>query len=165
MHEPCADYSPEHATGKLRSVAPQSDFITDTGATLVTHSEVTDGNQLGPRKLVRPKLPLRVSRDRNSGWRGESPMLSHQAPASLAPFGCESSNAECFYFQKQMQTQTLMVFVLEDGEHIEGYIEWYDRNAVKIRNGSRTLIYKSAIKYLYKAGDVQSSFDGLKRVR
>jgi sRNA-binding regulator protein Hfq len=46
-----------------------------------------------------------------------------------------------------------MVFVLEDGQHIEGYIEWYDRNCIKVKNGGRILIYKSSIKYLYKAAD------------
>ena len=66
----------------------------------------------------------------------------------------ESSHAEVFYFQKQIQSQTLMVFVLEDGEHIEGHIEWYDREAIKVRHGgARTLIYKSGIKYLYKASE------------
>ncbi len=65
-----------------------------------------------------------------------------------------SSHAEAFYFQKQMQAQTVMVFMLEDGERIEGAIEWYDTNTIKVRHGSvRTLIYKSAIKYLYKAGE------------
>jgi sRNA-binding regulator protein Hfq len=52
-----------------------------------------------------------------------------------------------------MQTQTLMVFILEDGERIEGYIEWYDRDAIKVKNHTRTLIYKSSIKYLYKASE------------
>ena len=46
-----------------------------------------------------------------------------------------------------------MCFVLDDGEKIEGYIEWFDRNAIKIRNSTRILIYKSSIKYLYKAGE------------
>ena len=47
-----------------------------------------------------------------------------------------------------------MIFVLEDGEQIEGTIEWYDRNAIKVRHGGlRTLIYKAGIKYLYKAAD------------
>jgi len=47
-----------------------------------------------------------------------------------------------------------MVFVLEDGQQIEGYIEWYDRNCIKVRQGGgRTLIYKSSIKYLHKAAD------------
>ena len=47
-----------------------------------------------------------------------------------------------------------MIFLLEDGEQIEGTIEWYDRNAIKVRQGTvRTLIYKAGIKYLYKAAD------------
>ncbi|QNI34923.1 RNA chaperone Hfq [Alloacidobacterium dinghuense] len=70
----------------------------------------------------------------------------------------ESTHAEAFYFQKQAQTQTQMVFILEDGERIEGYIEWYDRNAIKVRNHTRTLIYKSSIKYLYKANENQTRF-------
>jgi sRNA-binding regulator protein Hfq len=61
--------------------------------------------------------------------------------------------AELFYLQKQIQSQTPMVVVLEDGEHVEGCIEWYDRNAIKVRGRSKTLIYKSAIKYMYKLGD------------
>lgn len=69
--------------------------------------------------------------------------------------GHESTHAEAFYFQKQAQTQTLMVFVLEDGEHIEGYIEWYDSDVIKVKSHSRTLIYKSSIKYLYKANEGQ----------
>ena len=49
-----------------------------------------------------------------------------------------------------------MMFVLEDGEHIEGVIEWYDSNAIKIRNSSRILIYKSSIKYMCKVGENSS---------
>ena len=61
--------------------------------------------------------------------------------------------AELFYLQKQIQSQTPMVVVLEDGERIEGCIEWYDRNTIKVRGKSKVLIYKSAIKYMYKLGD------------
>jgi len=61
--------------------------------------------------------------------------------------------AELFYLQKQIQSQTPMVIVLEDGEHIEGTIEWYDRNSMKVRGRAKTLVYKSAIKYMYKLGD------------
>ena len=46
-----------------------------------------------------------------------------------------------------------MVVVLEDGEIIEGCIEWYDRNSIKVRGRAKTLIYKSAIKYMYKLGE------------
>jgi len=115
-------------------------------------------NVIGPRKLVRPTLPARARRDRS--WHAS-------IAASASPQ--ESSHAESFYFQKQVQAQTPMVFVLEDGEKIEGCIEWYDRHAIKVRctssprpNGSRStdlvtraLIYKSSIKYLYKASENQ----------
>lgn len=97
-------------------------------------------------------MSMRALKDGAYGMRGESPLLAHQAVMSTAPAD-DASHAEAFYFQKQMQMQTLMAFVLEDGEVIEGYIEWYDRYAIKVRNGSRTLIYKSGIKYLYKVGE------------
>jgi sRNA-binding regulator protein Hfq len=108
----------------------------------------------GPRKLVRPTLSSKLP-ERRPRARRETPLSSHQA-AIGAPGYASSSHAEAFYFQKQMQAQTLMVFVLQDGERIEGAIEWYDTATIKVRNGSvRTLIYKSAIKYLHKAGEGQ----------
>jgi len=125
-------------------------------------------NVIGPRKLVRPTLPARALRDRRFERRDE-PTLSWHAMAAASSAAQESSHAESFYFQKQVQAQTPMIFVLEDGEKIEGCIEWYDRHAIKVRctasprpNGSRgtdlvtrALIYKSCIKYLYKAGENQ----------
>jgi sRNA-binding regulator protein Hfq len=67
--------------------------------------------------------------------------------------GATHRQAELFYLQKQIQSQTPMVIVLEDGERLEGCIEWYDRGALKIRGRSKMLIYKSAIKYMYKLGE------------
>jgi len=61
--------------------------------------------------------------------------------------------AELFYLQKQIQSQTPMVIVLEDGERIEGCIEWYDRGVLKVRGRAKVLVYKSAIKYMYKLGE------------
>jgi hypothetical protein len=122
-------------------------------------------NILGPRKLIRPTLEAHGLRNRRF-TRREQPILQWHSGAPLAGSALESSHAEAFYFQKQVQTQTPMVFVLEDGEKIEGCIEWYDRNAIKVRCSSirstgprpgdaatRALIYKSSIKYLYKAGE------------
>jgi sRNA-binding regulator protein Hfq len=63
-------------------------------------------------------------------------------------------SAEVFYLQKQVQSQTPMVIVLEDGEQIDGVIEWYDRHCLKIRGRDRVLVYKSAIKYMYKHGEM-----------
>jgi sRNA-binding regulator protein Hfq len=101
----------------------------------------------GPRKLVRPRLAEKLP--------GKQ-LESRRPPAPVAPT-YHASHAEVFYFQKQMQAQTPLVFVLDDGERIEGIIEWYDLNAVKVRHLTRTLIYKSSIKYIYKAGETQGS--------
>lgn len=74
-------------------------------------------------------------------------------PGYAAEQEVPQSHAEVFYLQKQIQTQTPMIILLEDGETIEGCIEWYDRNTLKVRGRSKTLVYKSAIKYMYKVGE------------
>ena len=67
----------------------------------------------------------------------------------------EQTNAENFYYQKQMQSKTPMVIVLGDGEEIHGMIEWYDKSCIKVNRNGQTnlLIYKPAIKYMYKEGE------------
>jgi host factor-I protein len=65
----------------------------------------------------------------------------------------EQTNAENFYYQKQMQTRTPMVIVLQDGEEVHGIIEWYDKACIKIvreDGGPNLMIYKPAIKYMFK---------------
>jgi sRNA-binding regulator protein Hfq len=107
----------------------------------------------GPRKLVRPPLPLGTGRY-PARVSAISPAFTHHIRPDSAAVRGESSHAEAFYFQKQIHSRTVMIFVLEDGEQIEGMIEWYDRYAIKVRHGNlRTLIYKAGIKYLYKAAD------------
>jgi hypothetical protein len=125
-----------------------------------------DLDVIGPRKLIRPTLPDSAHRDRRFQRHNEPALTLSSASIHVSP-GHEASHAESFYFQKQVQAQTPMVFVLEDGEKIEGCIEWYDRGAIKVRctssspfrnppaSGTRALIYKSSIKYLYKAGENQ----------
>jgi sRNA-binding regulator protein Hfq len=78
-------------------------------------------------------------------------------PAIQSDEHASNRQAELFYLQKQIQLQTQMVFILEDGARIQGVVEWYDRNSIKVRGKLRALIYKSAIKYLYKAGEVGSA--------
>jgi sRNA-binding regulator protein Hfq len=104
----------------------------------------------GPRKLVRPNV--RSFRKRAFVQHEESPILAHQAMSAPAA-SHESSHAEAFYFQKQIQSQTPLVIVLEDGEQIEGCVEWYDRNVIKVKGSTRMLVYKSGIKYIYKSGE------------
>jgi sRNA-binding regulator protein Hfq len=74
-------------------------------------------------------------------------------PAQAAMDEGTYRQAELFYLQKQIQSQTPMVIVLEDGELVEGCIEWYDRNCLKVRGRNKTLVYKSAVKYMYKLGE------------
>jgi len=104
-----------------------------------------------------------------SGVRSESgaqPTLAekrnHKGQAAMLPIRLQGISgkeqgphrqAELFYLQKQIQSQTPMVIVLDDGERIEGCIEWFDRDAVKVRGRGKTLVYKSAIKYMYKLGE------------
>ncbi len=104
-----------------------------------------DHNHSYPAPPVAERRPERSERgdrgDRNGGGRKPAPP--------------ETTNAENFYYQKQMQSKTLMVVVLQDGEEIHGVIEWYDRNCLKLlRDGEPNLVvYKPSIKYLYKEGE------------
>jgi sRNA-binding regulator protein Hfq len=65
------------------------------------------------------------------------------------------TNAEIFYYKKQIDAHTAMVIVLLDGEEIEGTIEWYDRGALKVNRKSapNLLVLKRNIKYMFKADE------------
>ncbi len=104
----------------------------------------------GTRKLIRPHLPP-VSERRPAPVHTEDPLTHANISEAHTP---ESSHAEAFYFQKQMQQQTEMTVVLEDGEQLHGVIQWYDKCVVKLRVGrQRVLVYKQVIKYMYKASE------------
>ena len=65
------------------------------------------------------------------------------------------TNAELFYYKKQIDAHTPMIIVLLDGEEIEGTIEWYDRGALKVNRKSEPnlLLLKRNVKYMYKADE------------
>lgn len=96
------------------------------------------------RKLIRPSLTELKDQMVTRQQRNKKP-----APP-------EQTNAENFYYVKQMQAKTPMVLVLQDGEQVHGVIEWYDRSCVKVHRaeGPNLLIYKPSIKYLYKQNEV-----------
>jgi len=81
------------------------------------------------------------------------PLTLHM-PSRLVEAASPHHQAELFYLQKQIQAQTAMVIVLDDNSRLEGVIEWYDKHSIKVRGRSRTLVYKNAIKYMYKQGDL-----------
>ena len=80
--------------------------------------------------------------------------LNRRPPMAKKSTPPEQTNAEQFYYSKQMQGKTHMVVVLTDGEQLEGVIEWYDRECLKLnREGApNLLLFKHCIKYMYKAG-------------
>jgi host factor-I protein len=98
----------------------------------------------GNRKLIRPSLSEMKEKT-------EAPRKSAGAPAKR-PVPPDQTNAENFYYVKQMQAKTPMVITLKDGEVLKGVIEWYDRSCLKVnREGDpNVLLYKSNIKYMYK---------------
>ena len=94
------------------------------------------------RKLIRPSLAELKDQ-----------VVTRPPRKKPSPHG--QTNAENFYYQKQMQGKTAMVIVLRDGEQVHGVIEWYDKNCLKVNRNSapNLVIYKPAIKYMYKEGE------------
>jgi sRNA-binding regulator protein Hfq len=108
------------------------------------------------RKLIRPSLNRAEHNHNHNHAHNHANDRRDRSPApakKTAP--TEQTNAENFYYQKQMQTKTPMVIVLRDGEEVHGIIEWYDKTCIKLnRNGAPNLmIYKLAIKYMFKEGE------------
>ena len=125
-----------------------------------------DQESFANRKLIRPTLARNgADHAHNNHGHNHAPAERRDrdrdrdrdrsgAPArKTAP--TEQTNAENFYYQKQMQSKTPMVVVLRDGEEVHGYIEWYDKHCIKLnRSGAANLmIYKPAIKYMFKEGE------------
>jgi host factor-I protein len=94
------------------------------------------------RKLIRPSL-------------SEIQDQMAQRPQRRKPAPPDQTNAESFYYIKQMQGRTPMVVVLNTGETVRGVIEWYDRNCIKVhRSGEpNLLIMKNSIRYMYKQSE------------
>ena len=91
---------------------------------------------------------------RESGREGVRPQQSAVQVRKRTPPPMET-NAELFYYKKQIDAHTPMVIVLLDGEEIEGTIEWYDRGALKVNRKSapNLLLLKRNVKYMFKAED------------
>jgi sRNA-binding regulator protein Hfq len=137
----------------------------------------SDKENFANRKLIRPTFP----RGENHGNHSSAPAqaqerrerperhergerMEHRGDRAMGggggkkPAPPEQTNAENFYYQKQMQSRTPMVIVLRDGEEVHGIIEWYDRSCIKVNRedgGPNLMIYKPAIKYMYKEGENQ----------
>ena len=97
------------------------------------------------RKLIRPDLS-----EIKEQLQGPAKIYRQRKP--IPP---EQTNAESFYYLKQMTNRTRMVIMLKDGEEIRGVIEWYDKWALKVHRTSEPniLLLKDNIKYMYKENE------------
>lgn len=100
------------------------------------------------------------SNDRSNGGGSPRPGLPQQRPPQPSSIQVRKrqpppaeTHAEIYYYKKQIDAHTPMVLVLQDGEEIEGTIEWYDRGALKINRKAapNLLVLKRNIKYIFKA--------------
>lgn len=100
--------------------------------------------EIGNRKLIRPDL-------------GEHKKDSSSRAVRRKGAPPEQTNAEEFYYLKQMAARTPMVIVLTDGEELRGWIEWYDKSAIKLNrhSGPNLLIPKRSIRYMYKEEELR----------
>ena len=142
----------------------------------VPAGESAERENFSNRKLIRPTLPrvenhgnhnsapVAAQERRERPERHDRPERSERSDRSMGaqggkrPTPPEQTNAENFYYQKQMQSRTPMVIVLQDGEEVHGIIEWYDRNCIKVNREDgepNLMIYKPAIKYMFKEGENQ----------
>jgi sRNA-binding regulator protein Hfq len=119
------------------------------------------------RERAEAPAPPRSTAPRASSS-SSAPRESSPAPSSApsGPMGRKKippaeTNAEIFYYKKQMDAHTQMVIILLDGEEVEGTIEWYDRTALKInrRGKPNIMLLKHNIKYMFKAEDRDGSDD------
>jgi host factor-I protein len=96
------------------------------------------------RKLIRPDLTeIKEQFQTTKAYRQRKPTPPEQ------------TNAESFYYLKQMTNKTRMVIVLKDGEELRGTIEWYDKSALKVHrpDAPNILLPKDNIKYMYKENE------------
>ena len=110
----------------------------------------TESNQYGNRRVFRSPMTdfKRQTRGNGNG--------SGNGRTSVKPAPPETTNAENFYYIKQMNSKTPMVIIMNDGEEIRGCIEWYDKTSLKVnRTGApNLLIQKHWIKYLFKQDEL-----------
>jgi host factor-I protein len=104
------------------------------------------------RKLIRPNLTEIKEQMTHDKEREKSGDHSGDRRKMHPP---TDTFAENYYYLKQMNKKTPMAVVFTDGQTVEGYIEWYDRNCIKLNrdNAPNLLIYKASIRCLYKVDE------------
>jgi len=109
------------------------------------------------RKLIRPNRAeiAEIKERANEMAKQQPPQHQPQSQPQKKIHPPTDTSAENYYYLKQMGKKTPMAVVFADGQVIEGYIEWYDRNCIKLNrdNAPNLLVFKSNIKYMYKLNE------------
>ncbi len=100
------------------------------------------------RRLIRPDLTEIKERMGQDKEREKEAARKRMHPPT-------DTFAESYYYLKQMNKKTPVAVVYTTGETVEGYIEWYDRNCIKLNrdDAPNLLIYKACIRCIYKVGE------------
>lgn len=119
--------------------------MSPTDGAVMKDSESRQGEGLSSRRLIRPSI----------SELGERTAVRTGVHRKQAP--PEQTNAENYYFIKQMQNKTAMVVVLDDGAELRGWIEWYDKDCIKLNrtDGPNLLIYKHCIRFMFKEEELR----------
>lgn len=90
------------------------------------------------RKLIKPDL--------NEIKRLQKKDIRKRPPPS------SKTNAESYYYLKQMSNKTPLIFELTTGENINGTLEWYDEHCLKIKrnDGTNVIVFKQVLKFISK---------------
>lgn len=100
------------------------------------------------RRLIRPNLTEIKERMSQDKEREKDATRKRTHPPT-------DTFAESYYYLKQMNKKTPVAVVYTNGDIVEGTIEWYDRNCIKLNrdDAPNLLIYKSSIRCVYKVGE------------
>ena len=130
----------------------------DIGNPAATGRALQSDQEFVSRKLIRPSLrPVEARPEGQSSGAAAAPAPRRERaekPRKPGP-AQDQTFAENFYFQKQIQSKTLMIVVLKNGDEVQGTVEWYDKNCIKLNRTGKPnlLLYKQAIRYMYKNGE------------
>jgi len=63
-----------------------------------------------------------------------------------------ATHAEAYYYQKQIDAETMMVAALVGGGEVRGRLVWYDRDGLgfELDDGRQVAVPKREVKYLHK---------------
>ncbi len=107
---------------------------------------------------MKKRIEERYSTDRKFGrpWLADKSRMNQHIQNRESPQ--KETNAEVYYYQKQIHNKTPMVMCLEDGQLLRGIITGYDKDSIRMDRGNKPslLLFKRGIRYMYKQDEEKS---------